>query len=581
MMTNTILYYQASLFDLFGDDLSLVPKNAEKTTNSNYLDRETRILSLAKEKYKRVLTSYQFSDIEEKIYSVKIGEKDTIKTIVGKITRIFRKYLDDFSTDKGKLLETLIPYNIQIKIANLEETEHFRYLKKDNSDKILKLILSEKGYPDLIVYGAMKSNPHKKFANTLYKNEVYSHSADLAKKLAWMFVIGNVNMSIANNPCMRIRLRETYDSIEQLKGVIYRRTKNFDETSPNHFELSYALKDTPIETTLKCLYPNGSFIFSNQIYKKGMLEHSIPNLVTIRSYEGIINHIPVNLMTEMLPYHAFLTSYQKKESLDFWPIPTDYSNYGTLFDCLEESVKQVWKARGNELSFTNELKVSSADYAKSYQTKKHIPNKVLQAMEKSGFNKYFGYVEFDQDVDLNKVEEIQKEFSAFMDSFFSGIDISDNAMRIRKLGNHKASGLYYPGVKCLCIDITSPKSMIHEFGHLLDYQLGEKGNISLNANFNFIIAEYKERLVNSGAQNSTIQAQLDSKGKYNLNYYLRPTEVFARSFELYCKHSLGVRNSLLEPIGFAYPNDEVFLSIIEDYFNEIFNKKNKKGESAQ
>ena len=48
-------------------------------------------------------------------------------------------------------------------------------------------------------------------------------------------------------------------------------------------------------------------------------------------------------------------------------------------------------------------------YAKSYMQKKTITQKAKQAMEKSRFNQYFGYVEFDVETDLSLVEEIAKE----------------------------------------------------------------------------------------------------------------------------------------------------------------------------
>lgn len=576
-MANMTQSIQISLFDLFDQTLFQSPEvpevsSKEDTDLSSYLDREERILSLAREKYERTLASYNFSELEEKVYSIRIDDKDNLKTMIGKIARIFRRYIEDFSEEKGEFLRTLIPYDIRIEFADKDASTYFWDLKDELSDRILKLTLSENGYPDFIVYGAMKTTPKGKKSNVLYRNETYSHGADLAKMLACMFVIGNVNMAVINNPNIRAKLMEVYDDMEYVKRSIQRNIKNADEDAPMHLELYPVLQGTPVERILHDLYPDGQFCFtSGQFQRKSVLSNSVPNLVTVRSYEEVVKDMPVAVMMEGLaPYHAFLQSYRKKSGLDYWPVPFYDKCLSALMLCISDALKLVWEERGNEISFIKELTDSRSEYAKSYQTKKNIPEKVLQAMEKSGFNDYFGYVEFDQDVDLQKVEEIRKEFKAFMDTYFSSIDISDNAMRIRRLGNHKASGLYYPGVKCLCIDINSPRSMIHELGHLLDYQLGEKGSLSLEMDFSLILSEYKRRLLGFGEQDSVVQAKLKSTGKYNLNYYLRPTEVFARTFELYCMYSLGVNNSLLNPAGFAYPDDEAFLALVERYFKKIF-----------
>ena len=61
-----------------------------------------------------------------------------------------------------------------------------------------------------------------------------------------------------------------------------------------------------------------------------------------------------------------------------------------------------------EYDAKEELKLDS-DYARSYETKKNIPQKVLDKMRTTKFKKHFGYVEFDELVDLEKVEIILNE----------------------------------------------------------------------------------------------------------------------------------------------------------------------------
>ena len=76
------------------------------------------------------------------------------------------------------------------------------------------------------------------------------------------------------------------------------------------------------------------------------------------------------------------------------------------------------------------------------------------------------------------------------------------------------------------------------------------------------------------------------KGKYNVAYYLKPTEIFARSFELYVRYILGVDNDLL-PKEFSkavYPcNNEEFMQEIAAYFNallQIEKREEEKDEAA-
>ena len=59
--------------------------------------------------------------------------------------------------------------------------------------------------------------------------------------------------------------------------------------------------------------------------------------------------------------------------------------------------------------------------------------------------------------------------------------------------------------------------------------------------------------------------------KYNLDYYLVPTEVFARCGELYFTRFRGVDNSLLKfERGFDYPENEKLLELIKKYYDQHF-----------
>jgi len=73
--------------------------------------------------------------------------------------------------------------------------------------------------------------------------------------------------------------------------------------------------------------------------------------------------------------------------------------------------------------------------------------------------------------------------------------------------------------------------------------------------------------------------------KYNKSYYLRPTEIFARSFEIYMSRFMGLKNSILETPGgyesFCYPSDEEYLNLVKNYFDEVLATINTKADKAE
>lgn len=112
------------------------------------------------------------------------------------------------------------------------------------------------------------------------------------------------------------------------------------------------------------------------------------------------------------------------------------------------------------------------DYASVWETKKNIPKKVLKVMAETSFNDVFGYVEIDEMCDLDKIRELEKEWKAIVKILGLG-DYKDTALRFRKLGNHKAAGLYFPFLRCLCVDVRYPSSMVHEVFHIFLMKFGD------------------------------------------------------------------------------------------------------------
>lgn len=260
-------------------------------------------------------------------------------------------------------------------------------------------------------------------------------------------------------------------------------------------------------------------------------------------------------------YVAQHNAYQFK---NFWSL----NNHNAFESAIVALVKQYVSVVDTE----HMRRQQCSEYATVYMTKKNIPQKTVAAMEKSKFNEHFGYVEFDEDVDLKLVKEIENDFFA-LQTIFKQDKFVDHDIRIRKLGRHRAAGLYFPYLKCMCVDLRYPSSTAHEYLHLLDYHYGE---LSMKYSFSKVLDRYCLLI---GAS-ETAQAK---KGKYDLKYYQTPTEVFARCGEMYLVRHLGVDNSLVKPdegLGFAYPDDEELNVLIKEYFDSFIEKYCRKEEKA-
>ena len=214
-------------------------------------------------------------------------------------------------------------------------------------------------------------------------------------------------------------------------------------------------------------------------------------------------------------------------------------------------------------------KNTNSECARAFETKKNIPEKILRVMDNNKFLNDFSYVEIDEGTDLYKFHVIENEWNKIkvglnLDCFLKDIKPE---LRFKKLGKHRALGLYYPGLKCICVDITSPSSFLHEFAHFIDYTFADK-QLSLQMDFYPLIREYQKSYNNYLAINDN----LNNKRKY----FFTPTEIFARCFELYLINKevktsfLKEKNELTIKGGYPYI-DETFNKLITSYFDNMCN----------
>lgn len=145
-------------------------------------------------------------------------------------------------------------------------------------------------------------------------------------------------------------------------------------------------------------------------------------------------------------------------------------------------------------------------------------------------------------------------------------------LKLRKLGKHKATGLYAPFLNILAVDVRNTESFIHEYGHYLDYKHGGKENYSLRDDFEHIITSYSNnfkiiskkkeddlltRLMKASKESIPSVVSLEEKRLSSelellkqtekmFDYFTTPTEIFARGFELWVFETITSNSSLLK-----------------------------------
>jgi len=235
-----------------------------------------------------------------------------------------------------------------------------------------------------------------------------------------------------------------------------------------------------------------------------------------------------------------------------------------------------------------------SSHARTFETKKHINKETLHAMRNNHFLKRYGYVEIDNDVDLKKFNRLSEEFSKLKEKIYIP-KAEDHSFRIKRIGHHRANGIYFPIPKATVISVNDPSSYIHELGHQIDYTLGDKKTpLSETLGFRPVLEEYR-KLVREAVEelptDDPFYKRWTGNSKSNASYYMQPTEIFARSYELYIKE-LGIETSFAKEKFVQeeiYPQDDSFLKLIKDYFDNLFSffkptkqnvERSEKGEQV-
>lgn len=265
---------------------------------------------------------------------------------------------------------------------------------------------------------------------------------------------------------------------------------------------------------------------------------------------------------------------------EVWRFKETNHSYGELVEFIDGYIDSVYEVA---VQHEYERNLESQFRADPATTKANINEETQKVMDNTELKEYFKFVELDNDVDLKLFGDFEREMHRVQE-VLPKINDTKPDLRLRKLGNYKAAGLYFPFNKTIALDFRSDstenrdeykpsepgiRSFIHEYGHYLDYNLvnsdGMTTSLSLEQEFRPIIEKYVEQLKENG-----IYSQ--SHGK-TANYYAVPTEVFARAFEVYA-YEKGLRSPLMKSEDYGTePQYVSFTPEIREEITKYFDEK--------
>ena len=244
------------------------------------------------------------------------------------------------------------------------------------------------------------------------------------------------------------------------------------------------------------------------------------------------------------------------------------------------------KTKNIILQFDHDVKAEQElTHARFFEEKKNIKKETQAEMIRLGnlLDNKFSHVEIDNDVDLNKLNDVKRELKETIDLLPNANDGTKAILRFRKLRNHKALGIFTPVNNTVAVDFRSDangkvekaknvskydmniglESLIHEYGHYLDYNVKTPAmTLSQDADFESI-------LFNAQSWYDQHFQSSDARTRRKKSYYQLPTEVFARAFEVYCSHC-GLDNS------FTVNSNFIAIKKSQNLKNSCFNKHTEK-----
>lgn len=296
-----------------------------------------------------------------------------------------------------------------------------------------------------------------------------------------------------------------------------------------------------------------------------------------------------NLTAEILESTGWNRENKQNGELSWTKVTTNRGGFRTVSTVTETGIRMAKKMNAR-LDFVNDyledtynisrqiqytMENEKTSHAKTYQTKKNINKETQEIMQNSILNNQYAGLELDNEVDLNVFKKLEKEIQKTTTVLPKTENESQAYLRLRKLGQHKAAGVFFPHNNTIAIDYRGDdnsenamiQSFVHEYGHFLDFNNQDKLPLSSSKEFREVLTKVQDKLID-------YQDDLAKSGSKKLDYYQTPTEIFARGFEVYSSDK-GLNNSLIK--GKEVYNSEsqykVYTPEIKEIMNAYFDKQ--------
>jgi len=389
-----------------------------------------------------------------------------------RITSLKKEYEDIMQKhlSKAGLNERLMNFKFNIKLSNEPGVYQklFNSLRNQFKKLLEKMIYEQQAYEQIVDFAEMVSFGSAKLTlRRVYSTQMSSKDFEVFDLLkALRKVPMNLSEEHFNELYCPIEVTYTNEHV-QLEGYTYKEPikSTFHNTKRriNRNLYSYRLYDlATILTNVFLINTFEGFIKKNNQLIQFLLGHYI---LQRYSAESIIK-IPVDAEFKEL-YVRFLETFDLidgRELVEFDMI--DYSFLELYMLGTKESTtllieKLSYQKRSFYLDFvTTELlsilnlikqktdeEADQRNSARAFETKKNINQSTLEKMSNNKFLSHFSYVEIDDSVDLKKFHALEKEWEWFTEQVY--IPKSSGTFRVKKLGRHKAAGIYFPhGVTC-------------------------------------------------------------------------------------------------------------------------------------
>lgn len=181
--------------------------------------------------------------------------------------------------------------------------------------------------------------------------------------------------------------------------------------------------------------------------------------------------------------------------------------------------------------------------ANAFTDKIHTSVAAENAAKSTSLHNEFKHIEFDEDMDLAKLPQLEGEISVAMRHLPKTTKDIDT-FRVRKLGKYRGNtmGLYSPEYNAIVLDdgkatrmgYSGMSAFIHEYAHHIDHTMEDGRMMSMSPEFRPVLS----------AINNEVNSIKEISPSFS-EYLKTPTEVFSRCFEYWASQKLGVKSSLL------------------------------------